>query len=99
MVDADHDSQRFALANMVLQLGPTEAFKSDRHFVSMLRKVAANQTSHQLAAEFKAAATERFQKEQDELKAKGVDVDANRNLVNGIQDMTDKPGLKVAPSK
>lgn len=67
LVDADSDSQRFALASMVLQLGPNDAFKADKHFVSQLRKVAANQTAHTMAQEFKLAATKRFEDEKASL--------------------------------
>jgi hypothetical protein len=84
LVDADIDSQRFALASMVLQLGPNDAFKADKHFVSQLRKVAANQTAHTMAQEFKAAAQKRFE-------------DEKASLLNAVPDVTaGVPGLKVA---
>lgn len=100
MVDADSDSQRFALASMVLQLGPTEAFKPDRHFVASLRKVATNQTCHTMAQEFKLAATARFEKEKASLTEAGAspqvvsNVMAGSNLVNAVPDVT----AKAAPS-
>lgn len=99
LVDADHDSQRFALASMILQLGPNDAFKADKHFVSQMRKVAANQTAHTMAQEFKAAAQARFEAEKAALDKKDVDVfDATvKNLVNAVPDVTAKAGLKVAP--
>lgn len=81
LVDADHDSQRFALGSMLLQLGPTEAFKSDRHFISQLRKVAVNQTGQAMAQEFKAAATARFEAEKN-------------SLLNAVPDVT--AGIKLA---
>ena len=91
LVDADHDSQRFALASMILQLGPNDAFKADKHFVSQMRKVAANQTAHTMAQEFKLAAQARFEAEKAAL---GEDT---KSLVNAVPDVTAKAGLKVAP--
>jgi hypothetical protein len=83
LVDADSDSQRFALASMVLQLGPNDAFKADKHFVSQLRKVAANQTAQTMAQEFKLAAQKRFE-------------DERASLLNAVPDMTAAtPALKA----
>jgi hypothetical protein len=91
LVDADHDSQRFALASMVLQLGPNDAFKADKHFVSQLRKVAANQTAHTMAQEFKTAAQARFEAEKATLS---VD---SKSLVKAVPDVTATAGLKSVP--
>jgi hypothetical protein len=93
LVDADHDSQRFALASMVLQLGPTDAFKPDRHFVAQLRKVAANQTAHTMAQEFKAAAQARFAAEA------AANPDAAKPLSDAVPDVTAKAGIKLAVTK
>jgi hypothetical protein len=95
LVDADHDSQRFALASMILQLGPNDAFKADKHFLSQMRKVAANQTAHTMAQEFKAAAQARFEAEKAALGA--VPGEDSKNLLNAVPDVTAKAGLKVAP--
>ena len=43
MIGADIDSQKFALADMILHLGATEDHKPDAFFIKMLRKVAVNQ--------------------------------------------------------
>lgn len=91
LVDADPDSQRFALASMILQLGPNDAFKADKHFVSQLRKVAANQTAHTMAQEFKAAAQARFAAEE------AKNPTAAKPLADAVSDVTAKAGLKVAP--
>lgn len=90
LVDADHDSQRFALASMVLQLGPNDAFKADKHFVSQLRKVAANQTAHTMAQEFKLAAQDRFDAE----KAKGA---TGPILADAVPDVTARANLSSVP--
>lgn len=99
MVDADSDSQRFALASMVLQLGPTEAFKPDRHFVASLRKVATNQTCHTMAQEFKLAATARFEREKAEIAVANMGPPVN-TLVNAVPDVTAKgPSLTAVSQK
>lgn len=45
LVSADTDSQKFALANMLLHLGPTESHKPDAFFIHSLRKFAVNETA------------------------------------------------------
>lgn len=44
MVEASHRSQIWTLAEMVMHLNPTEAFKEDAHFILKLRKAAVNET-------------------------------------------------------
>ncbi len=39
------NSQKYILANMIMQLGPIESHKPDAHFIHGLRKVAANQVA------------------------------------------------------
>lgn len=51
--DVFYDSQKFALANMILHLGPTESHKPDAFFIHNLRKVACNQVAHSVAQELK----------------------------------------------
>lgn len=53
MVEATTDSLRFSLANMLMHLGPTEAFREDAFFILQLRKAAVNQTAHYVAQELK----------------------------------------------
>lgn len=55
MVEATTDSLRFSLANMLMHLGPTEAFREDAFFILQLRKAAVNQTAHYVAQELKEA--------------------------------------------
>ena len=45
MIGADRDSQKFALADMILHLNATEDHKEDGYFVKVLRKVAVNQVA------------------------------------------------------
>jgi hypothetical protein len=52
-VEGKKESLRFALAAMIMHLGPTEAFKEDGYFILALRKSASNQTAHHLMSEIK----------------------------------------------
>lgn len=53
MVGATHESQRFALAAMLMHIGPTEAFREDAFFILQLRKSAVNETAHAMMTELK----------------------------------------------
>ncbi len=46
-------SQKFALASMIMHLGPTESHKPDAYFIHSLRKGAANQVAHAVMVKFK----------------------------------------------
>lgn len=47
------EGQKFALANMIMHLGPTESHKPDAYFVHSLRKVVCNQIAHAIYQELK----------------------------------------------
>jgi hypothetical protein len=55
LCQAEHDSQKFALAEMIMHLGPTEDFKEDAYFIHYLRKSACNQIAHAKLMEIKNA--------------------------------------------
>jgi hypothetical protein len=55
MVTADAASQKFALSDMILHLGPTEDHKEDAYFIKMLRKVAVNQVADAIRQEIRAS--------------------------------------------
>jgi len=44
-------SQKYALAGMLMHLGPTESHKPDAYFIHCMRKYAINQTAHTLIQE------------------------------------------------
>lgn len=44
-------SQVYALAGMLMHLGPTESHKPDAYFIHSLRKYAINQTAHTILQE------------------------------------------------
>lgn len=48
-----YNSQKFAIAGMIMHLGPTESHKPDAFFIHSLRKVACNQVAHTLMQEIK----------------------------------------------
>ncbi len=71
-------SQKFALANMLMHLGPTESHKPDAHFIHSLRKFAINQVADIIRKELHEAAKARTAAEeaaksdvQKEVEAKG----------------------------
>ncbi len=56
MVDASIRSQKWVLAETVMHLNPTEAFKEDAHFILKLRKAAVNETCAAVMRDIKAEA-------------------------------------------
>lgn len=54
-----HESQKFALANMLMHLGPTESHKADAFFIHSLRKFAVNQVADSVRKELHEAAKAR----------------------------------------
>ena len=53
MVKASERSLRWTLAEQVMHLSPTEAFKEDAHFILKLRKAAVNETCAAVMREIK----------------------------------------------
>ncbi len=52
---AKYEDQKFALASMLMHLGPTESHKPDAYFIHALRKGAVNQVAHTYILERKQA--------------------------------------------
>lgn len=61
---ATKESQKFALAEMVLHVKPTQSFESYGHFVHQLRKGAANQVAHAIFCELKEARNAKAQNDK-----------------------------------
>lgn len=57
-------SQKFALADMILHLGPSEDHKDDAHFIHYLRKVAVNQVADAIRQEIRAAMKAKLAEEE-----------------------------------
>ncbi len=64
LLEADVESLRFSLANMLLHLGPTESHKPDAYFIHSLRKYAVNQVAVTVANEIKQAQIARIEAEK-----------------------------------
>jgi hypothetical protein len=58
------ESQKFALANMLMHLGPTESHKPDAFFIHSLRKFAINQVADTIRKELHEAAKARTAAEE-----------------------------------
>lgn len=65
MIDADKLGQKFALADMILHLGPTEDHKEDAYFIKMLRKVCVNQVADAKRREIKEFFDKKAKLEQE----------------------------------
>ncbi len=61
---ASVDSMKFALGSMILELGPTEAFKEDAYFVQRLRKNISNQVAESRMREIRDATKARLAAEE-----------------------------------
>lgn len=61
---ADADSQKFALANTLMHLGPTVAFEQDIYFIHTLRKFAVNQVADAMRTEIRDQAKARLAEEE-----------------------------------
>lgn len=68
------ETQRFALAGMILQTAPTEFFRPDEYYIDALRKTAADQLAMQVIEDLKRERAERLEKaKQSEVtQTKGV---------------------------
>ena len=66
LVTAEVESQKFALANLLLHLGPTESHKEDAFFIHSLRKFAVNQVADAIRTEIRDAAKARLAKEEEQ---------------------------------
>lgn len=64
----DRESMIFALASMIMHLGPTESHKPDAFFIHSLRKSACNQIAHAKATEIKLAHEARKKIEEEKAK-------------------------------
>lgn len=91
MVEADKDSQKFALCNMLMQMGHTEHMKADIHFISQLRKVAVNQVADsirkEISAKVKARTAEaeaKAKEEADTLAALDADIERTKQRIESV---------------
>lgn len=64
LLPADPDSQKFALATMLMHLGPTVDHETDLFFIKSLRKAAVNQIAHAKMTELRDKAKARLAEEE-----------------------------------
>ena len=64
ILSADTEAQKFALATMLMQLGPQESHKPDIFFLKTLLKAAVNQVAHAKMTNIKDARIAKFTKEE-----------------------------------
>lgn len=76
------EGQKFALANMLMHLGPTESHKPDMFFVKSLRKFAINQVADTVRKELHEAAKVRTAAEEAKKQAEVQAEDAARARSN-----------------
>ncbi len=88
-------SQVFALANMLLHLGPTESHKPDAFFIHSLRKFAINQVADSVRRDLHEKAKARTAEEEAEKNeaCKAADAAAEETLkraaLNGLRGVQD----------
>jgi hypothetical protein len=75
---ATPDSQKFALANMLMQVDNTVASAPDKHFVNMLRKSAINQVADHIRSEIRDAAKARLTQQAEATAPQGASGEAQQ---------------------
>lgn len=84
LLPADPDSQKFALATMLMHLSPTTDHETDGHFIKALRKAAVNQIAHAKMTEIK----DRVSAKKKDLETKGENhlqaVPSNTSTTAGV---------------
>jgi hypothetical protein len=88
LVEADKESQRFALTEMIMHLPPNKSFCEDAFFINGLRRVAVNQTCITMMTEIKEAhKAAQLLKSQAEVKPEGQsteDAEASKLAKSGV---------------
>ena len=85
LITADISSQKFALANLLMHLGPTESHKPDAFFIHSLRKFAVNQVADAIRIELR-----------DEAKARLAAQETNGVDPKPLTAAESQPGLQGA---
>ena len=68
LVPGDVSSQRFALANLLMHLGPQESHKEDAFFIHSMRRSVVQQVAHAMMTEIRDEAKARLAEEQAEIE-------------------------------
>jgi hypothetical protein len=83
LLPATPNSQKFALATMLMHLGPTVDHECDAYFIKSLRKSAINQIAHAKMQELKAQESARLQAEAASKAAENPAVTPSIGVTNG----------------
>jgi len=67
-VPGDISSQRFALANLLMHLGPQESHKEDAFFIHSMRRSVVQQVAHAMMTDIRDEAKARLAAEQAEIE-------------------------------
>lgn len=84
-----NESTRFAIAVMVLHLGPTVDSKAKHYFVKSLNKSAANELANSVALDMKARQKARMEAEIQEVKTA-------MDIIEAKEASNESPGSKVS---
>lgn len=94
------ETQKFALANMLMHLGPTESHKPDAFFIHSLRKFAINQVAdtirkelHEAAKARTAAAEEKARLELEKAKKDLFDDEEDQEMIAAFFNEANKEAL------
>ena len=86
---ATAESQKFALADMLLHLGPTESHKEDAFFIHSLRKFAINQVADDMRRRIRDEAKGRLLKEEEQKKKLEIEKRHEDQMANWTQEERD----------
>jgi hypothetical protein len=86
---ATHQSQKFAIAEMIMHLGPTEDHAADALFIKKLRKGAVNQIAYAQMENIRAEVKARLAKESEEAKAAAAAIPVTGEVTPSPQGVTD----------
>lgn len=81
--DTQYDSQKFALATMIMHLSPTTDHECDGYFIKSLRKGAINQIADAKMKELKAKAQARLQEKKEKTQGEVITANSAENTSNG----------------
>ena len=89
LLPAEPSSQKFALATMLMHLGPTVDHECDGYFIKSLRKAAINQIAHAKMEEIRKATKARLDQEEREKRDKEEQTKGEVTAADDSGEVTD----------
>jgi len=83
-------SQKFALADMILHLGPTESHKEDAFFIHSLRKAAVNQVADEMRRSIRDDAKAELAKQEETAKKLEIEKRHEDQMAGWTQEEKDQ---------